>query len=108
MGVSSCDVIAGEGVGLHNGWCLETMDFVDFLLRCIQNTQNCVAKALVPVLNGPEYTVDTLYSCATIIPQYFVTEKLCTFANFMLIQVLCDPTCGCMFYNISPSLRRLY
>ena len=26
----------------------------------------------------------------------------------MLIQVLCDPTCGCMFYNISPSLRRLY
>jgi len=33
---------------------LETMDFVDFLLCCIQNTQNCVAKALVPVLNGPE------------------------------------------------------
>ena len=55
MGVSSFDVIAGEGVGLHNGWCLETMDFVDFLLRCIQNTQNCVAKALVPVLNGPEH-----------------------------------------------------
>ena len=54
MGVSSFDVIAGEGVGLHNGWCLETMDFVDFLLCCIQSTQNCVAKALVPVLNGPE------------------------------------------------------
>ena len=51
MGVSSCDVIAGERVGLHNGWCLETMDFVDFLLCCIQNT---VAKALVPVLNAPE------------------------------------------------------
>ena len=54
MGVSSCDVIAGEGVGLHNGWYLETMDFVDFLLCCIQNTQNCVTKALVPVLNAPE------------------------------------------------------
>ena len=54
MGVSSCDVIAGEGVGLHNGWCLETMDFVDFLMCCIQNTQSCVAKALVPVLNAPE------------------------------------------------------
>ena len=46
MGVSSCDNIAGEGVGLHNGWCSETMDFVDFLLCCIQN---CVAKAPVPV-----------------------------------------------------------
>ena len=55
MGVSHCDVIAVEGVGLHNGWCLETMDIVDFLLCCIQNTQNCVAKALVPVLNGPEF-----------------------------------------------------
>ena len=54
MGVSSCDVIAGEGVGLHNGRCLETMDFVDFLLCCMQSTQNCVAKALVPVLNAPE------------------------------------------------------
>ena len=54
MGVSSCDVIAGEGVGLHNGWCLETMYFVHFLLCCIQNTQNCAAKALVPVLNAPE------------------------------------------------------
>jgi len=55
MGVSSFDVIEGEGVGLHNGWCLETMDFVDFLLCCMQSTQNCVAKALVPVLNGPEH-----------------------------------------------------
>ena len=55
MGVSSFDVIAGEGVGLHNGWCLETMDFVDFLLCCMQSTQNCVAKALVPVFNGPEH-----------------------------------------------------
>jgi len=42
-----CDVIAGECVGLHNGWCLEMMEFVDCLLCCIQNTQNCVAKALV-------------------------------------------------------------
>jgi len=33
---------------------LETMDFVDLQLCCIQNTQNCVAKALVPVLNAPE------------------------------------------------------
>ena len=41
-----------------NGRCLETMDFVDFLLCCIQNTQNCVAKALVPVLNAPEL-IDT-------------------------------------------------
>ena len=40
VGVSICDVIAGEGVGLHNGWCLETMEFVDCLLCCIQNTQN--------------------------------------------------------------------
>jgi len=38
-----------------DGWCLEAMDFVDFLLCCIQNTQNLVARALV--LNGPEYYV---------------------------------------------------
>ena len=62
MGVSSCDVIAGEGVGLHNGWCLEAMDFVDVLLCCIQNTQNCVAKALVPVLNGPELATSSQQS----------------------------------------------
>ena len=28
----------GWRVGLHNGWCLETMDLVDFLPCCIQNT----------------------------------------------------------------------
>jgi len=37
-----------------NDWSLETIDFVDFLLCCIQNAQNRVAEALVPVFSGPE------------------------------------------------------